>query len=93
MCLRTRTRTDLVPPRRIETSVYYYFWAVVGGLIYLQMSAVAAVMYENHRVVTEGLTLTERQRQVALVKRTLWFMVLPVTGLLGLARAGRTSRA
>ncbi|MFS0885067.1 hypothetical protein [Aeromicrobium sp. 179-A 4D2 NHS] len=71
---------------------YYAFWSVVGGLIYLQMSAVAAVMYENHRVTAEDLTLTERQRQVGLVKRTLWFSILPITASVSIARAGRSNR-
>lgn len=71
--------------------IYYLFWATLSTLVYIQMCAVAAVMYENHRVVAEGLVLTEEQRKVALVKRTLWFAFLPATAPIGLINArGKT---
>jgi hypothetical protein len=61
----------------------------VGGLIYFQMSAVAAVIYETARGFGEGHP-TGSQRRLALVKRTLWFAILPLGVFWVLLRDSRT---
>lgn len=65
---------------------YYVFWAVVGGLIYFQMSAVAATIYENYRLAHSNAVVDAATRRNALIVRTLWFAALPVTFWFSLVR-------